>query len=154
MRNRRERSPSTTPPSMIFVRCVNVRMRLATLYAYCPASEFRPKQLLIIDPIVVNCDTVFCSYVAHTFHKACIQPWLNAHGRCPLCKTDIIKAFTVGWCQIDFECDRVDHKRRPSCHNLAATRQNSLDHIDNSSWITDFLFNLSTRVKRIWICFY
>ncbi|XP_077589693.1 E3 ubiquitin-protein ligase RNF130-like isoform X1 [Stigmatopora nigra] len=31
----------------------------------------------------------------HVFHKACVDPWLNEHCTCPMCKLDILKALGV-----------------------------------------------------------
>lgn len=31
----------------------------------------------------------------HFFHKNCIDPWILAHGTCPMCKCDILKAFEI-----------------------------------------------------------
>src|SRR6185437_2787345 len=29
----------------------------------------------------------------HIFHKSCVDPWLLEHRTCPMCKSDILKAF-------------------------------------------------------------
>lgn len=29
----------------------------------------------------------------HVFHKTCVDPWLLEHRTCPMCKSDILKAF-------------------------------------------------------------
>ncbi|XP_057706709.1 E3 ubiquitin-protein ligase RNF130 [Corythoichthys intestinalis] len=31
----------------------------------------------------------------HVFHRACVDPWLNEHCTCPMCKLDILKALGV-----------------------------------------------------------
>lgn len=36
----------------------------------------------------------------HFFHKNCIDPWILAHGTCPMCKCDILKALGI---QMDIE---------------------------------------------------
>lgn len=36
----------------------------------------------------------------HFFHKNCIDPWILAHGTCPMCKCDILKALGI---QVDIE---------------------------------------------------
>ncbi|XP_028618362.1 E3 ubiquitin-protein ligase RNF133 [Grammomys surdaster] len=36
----------------------------------------------------------------HFFHKNCVDPWILAHGTCPMCKCDILKALGI---QMDIE---------------------------------------------------
>ncbi|XP_020822045.1 E3 ubiquitin-protein ligase RNF133 [Phascolarctos cinereus] len=36
----------------------------------------------------------------HFFHKNCIDPWILAHGNCPMCKCDILKALGI---EVDVE---------------------------------------------------
>ncbi|XP_007537347.1 E3 ubiquitin-protein ligase RNF133 [Erinaceus europaeus] len=36
----------------------------------------------------------------HFFHKICIDPWILAHGTCPMCKCDILKALGI---EVDIE---------------------------------------------------
>lgn len=31
----------------------------------------------------------------HVFHKMCVDPWLNEHCTCPMCKLNILKALGV-----------------------------------------------------------
>ncbi|NIG59796.1 E3 ubiquitin-protein ligase [Pontoporia blainvillei] len=45
-------------------------------------------------------DTVRILTCKHFFHKNCIDPWILAHGTCPMCKCDILKALGV---QVDVE---------------------------------------------------
>ncbi|XP_070472553.1 E3 ubiquitin-protein ligase RNF133 [Equus przewalskii] len=45
-------------------------------------------------------DTVRVLTCKHFFHKNCIDPWILAHGTCPMCKCDILKALGI---QVDVE---------------------------------------------------
>lgn len=45
-------------------------------------------------------DTVRFLTCKHFFHKNCIDPWILAHGTCPMCKCDILKALGI---QMDIE---------------------------------------------------
>ncbi|XP_049497711.1 E3 ubiquitin-protein ligase RNF133 [Panthera uncia] len=45
-------------------------------------------------------DTVRILTCKHFFHKSCIDPWILAHGTCPMCKRDILKALGI---QVDVE---------------------------------------------------
>ncbi|KAM9651304.1 E3 ubiquitin-protein ligase RNF133 [Trichechus inunguis] len=45
-------------------------------------------------------DTVRVLTCKHFFHKNCIDPWILAHGTCPMCKCDILKAPGI---QVDVE---------------------------------------------------
>ncbi|XP_077629393.1 E3 ubiquitin-protein ligase RNF133 [Crocuta crocuta] len=45
-------------------------------------------------------DTVRILTCKHFFHKNCIDPWILAHGTCPMCKCDILKALGI---QVDVE---------------------------------------------------
>ncbi|KAK2500264.1 hypothetical protein MC885_018592 [Smutsia gigantea] len=45
-------------------------------------------------------DTVCILTCKHFFHKNCIDPWILAHGTCPVCKCDILKALGI---QVDVE---------------------------------------------------
>lgn len=45
-------------------------------------------------------DTVRILTCKHFFHKNCIDPWVLAHGTCPMCKCDILKALGI---QVDVE---------------------------------------------------
>ncbi|XP_075809765.1 E3 ubiquitin-protein ligase RNF133 isoform X2 [Microtus pennsylvanicus] len=45
-------------------------------------------------------DTVRILTCNHFFHKNCIDPWILAHGTCPMCKCDILKALGI---QMDIE---------------------------------------------------
>lgn len=45
-------------------------------------------------------DTVRILTCKHFFHKSCIDPWILAHGTCPMCKHDILKALGI---QVDVE---------------------------------------------------
>ncbi|XP_007951005.1 E3 ubiquitin-protein ligase RNF133 [Orycteropus afer afer] len=45
-------------------------------------------------------DTVRVLTCKHFFHKNCIDPWILAHGTCPMCKCDILKALGI---QADIE---------------------------------------------------
>lgn len=40
-------------------------------------------------------DMVFILTCKHFFHKNCIDPWILAHGICPICKCDILKALEI-----------------------------------------------------------
>ncbi|KAI9513565.1 hypothetical protein NQZ68_042426, partial [Dissostichus eleginoides] len=31
----------------------------------------------------------------HVFHKVCVDPWLNEHCTCPMCKLNILKALGI-----------------------------------------------------------
>ncbi|XP_019605583.2 E3 ubiquitin-protein ligase RNF133 [Rhinolophus sinicus] len=48
-------------------------------------------------------DTVRVLTCKHFFHKNCIDPWILAHGTCPMCKCDILKALGI---QVDVEDGR------------------------------------------------
>ncbi|KAM5255321.1 E3 ubiquitin-protein ligase RNF133 [Ctenodactylus gundi] len=45
-------------------------------------------------------DTICILTCKHFFHKNCIDPWILAHGTCPVCKCDILKALGI---QVDLE---------------------------------------------------
>ena len=45
-------------------------------------------------------DTIRILTCKHFFHKNCIDPWILAHGTCPMCKCDILKALGI---QVDVE---------------------------------------------------
>ncbi|KAM8818093.1 E3 ubiquitin-protein ligase RNF133 [Rhynchonycteris naso] len=45
-------------------------------------------------------DTVRILTCKHFFHKNCIDPWILAHGTCPMCKCDILSALGI---QVDVE---------------------------------------------------
>ncbi|XP_025147230.1 E3 ubiquitin-protein ligase RNF133 [Bubalus kerabau] len=45
-------------------------------------------------------DTIRVLTCKHFFHKNCIDPWILAHGTCPMCKCDILKALGI---QMDVE---------------------------------------------------
>ncbi|KAM4873589.1 E3 ubiquitin-protein ligase RNF133 [Thomomys bottae] len=40
-------------------------------------------------------DTIRILTCKHFFHKNCIDPWILAHGTCPMCKCDILKALGI-----------------------------------------------------------
>ncbi|KAM6202276.1 E3 ubiquitin-protein ligase RNF133 [Rhynchocyon petersi] len=40
-------------------------------------------------------DTIRVLTCKHFFHKNCIDPWILAHGTCPICKRDILKALGI-----------------------------------------------------------
>lgn len=40
-------------------------------------------------------DTLRVLTCKHFFHKSCIDPWILAHGTCPMCKCDILKALGI-----------------------------------------------------------
>ncbi|XP_006859411.1 PREDICTED: E3 ubiquitin-protein ligase RNF133 [Chrysochloris asiatica] len=40
-------------------------------------------------------DTVRVLTCKHFFHKNCIDPWILAHGTCPICKCDVLKALGI-----------------------------------------------------------
>lgn len=40
-------------------------------------------------------DTLRVLTCKHFFHKNCIDPWILAHGTCPMCKCDILKALGI-----------------------------------------------------------
>lgn len=37
----------------------------------------------------------FHPFSRHVFHKMCVDPWLNEHCTCPMCKLNILKALGV-----------------------------------------------------------
>ncbi|XP_036987887.2 E3 ubiquitin-protein ligase RNF133 [Artibeus jamaicensis] len=45
-------------------------------------------------------DTIRILTCKHFFHKNCIDPWILAHGTCPVCKCDILNALGI---QVDIE---------------------------------------------------
>ncbi|KAI6177291.1 RING-type domain-containing protein [Aphelenchoides bicaudatus] len=47
---------------------------------------------ICIDPYRIG-DIVRMLPCRHTYHKPCIDPWLLEHRTCPMCKSDILKAF-------------------------------------------------------------
>ncbi|XP_008827110.1 E3 ubiquitin-protein ligase RNF133 [Nannospalax galili] len=59
--------------------------------------------IICFEPYKPN-DTVRILTCKHFFHKNCIDPWILAHGTCPMCKCDILKALGI---QMDIE-DGID----------------------------------------------
>nr|XP_004658646.1 E3 ubiquitin-protein ligase RNF133 [Jaculus jaculus] len=55
--------------------------------------------VICFEPYKLN-DTVRILTCKHFFHKNCIDPWILAHGTCPMCKCDILKALGI---QMDVE---------------------------------------------------
>ncbi|CAO2602666.1 E3 ubiquitin-protein ligase RNF133 [Lemmus lemmus] len=55
--------------------------------------------VICFEPYKPN-DTVRILTCKHFFHKTCIDPWILAHGTCPMCKCDILKALGI---QMDVE---------------------------------------------------
>ncbi|KFO28629.1 E3 ubiquitin-protein ligase RNF133 [Fukomys damarensis] len=55
--------------------------------------------VVCFEPYKLN-DTVRILTCKHVFHKNCIDPWILAHGTCPMCKCDILKALGI---QVDIE---------------------------------------------------
>lgn len=37
----------------------------------------------------------FIYFFRHVFHKMCVDPWLNEHCTCPMCKLNILKALGI-----------------------------------------------------------
>ncbi|CAO2623197.1 E3 ubiquitin-protein ligase RNF133 [Lemmus lemmus] len=50
--------------------------------------------VICLEPYKPN-DTVRILTCYHFFHKNCIDPWILAHGTCPLCKCDILEALDI-----------------------------------------------------------
>ncbi|CAF95427.1 unnamed protein product, partial [Tetraodon nigroviridis] len=55
----------------------------------------------------------------HVFHKVCVDPWLNEHCTCPICKLNILKALgiTVGppWLEVlGWQCNPCPPVPRPA----------------------------------------
>jgi hypothetical protein len=50
--------------------------------------------VVCFEPYKVN-DIVRILTCKHFFHKNCIDPWILAHGTCPMCKCDILKALGI-----------------------------------------------------------
>ncbi|XP_051008333.1 E3 ubiquitin-protein ligase RNF133 [Acomys russatus] len=55
--------------------------------------------VICFEPYKPN-DTIRILTCNHFFHKNCIDPWILAHGTCPMCKCDILKALGI---QVDIE---------------------------------------------------
>ncbi|XP_003789831.1 E3 ubiquitin-protein ligase RNF133 [Otolemur garnettii] len=58
--------------------------------------------VVCFEPYKAN-DTIRILTCKHFFHKNCIDPWILAHGTCPMCKCDILKALGI---QVDVEDGR------------------------------------------------
>ncbi|XP_005402379.1 PREDICTED: E3 ubiquitin-protein ligase RNF133 [Chinchilla lanigera] len=50
--------------------------------------------VVCLEPYKPN-DTIRILTCKHIFHKNCIDPWILAHGTCPMCKCDILKTLGI-----------------------------------------------------------
>ena len=58
---------------------------------YCPSARHLP--LSLSPPHSFALPTCVCP--RHVFHKMCVDPWLNEHCTCPMCKLNILKALGI-----------------------------------------------------------
>lgn len=57
------------------------------------------KQFSLYNIMVCKLYMCYLCSPRHVFHKACVDPWLNEHCTCPMCKLNILKALgiVVSW---------------------------------------------------------
>lgn len=73
------------------------------IHTHSPQLLIIHNQLLSISELDSDCPVCIDPYrqgdivrmlpCRHIFHKSCVDPWLLEHRTCPMCKSDILKAF-------------------------------------------------------------
>lgn len=88
----------------------------------------------------INDKDLYQTSCNHTFHRSCIQKWVQKHLSCPLCRTDII----------DHECNDHIPDDKPDGFNvlllLILELDNNVEHA--TVYVDNELFRISEKERR------